>query len=77
MSSNDWLFDAIYQFFQSPTWQTPVQSFIEANCIFFVGDVKSTLPEAAKEQRRIHKEFTRIIDTLMQALLKDIGIDTK
>ncbi len=29
----DWIFDAIYEFFQSPRWQTPVQSFIEENCV--------------------------------------------
>lgn len=31
----------------------------------------------AQEHRDIHKQFTRLIDSLMQSLLSDIGIDQK
>ena len=31
----DWIFDAICAYFKSASWQSPVQSFIECNCVYF------------------------------------------
>lgn len=67
------MFDAIYAYFQSPRWQTPVQSFIESNCIYFEADRNND----NAENRRIHKVFTKMIDKLMQTLLSEIGINQK
>lgn len=69
----DWIFDAIYAFFQSARWQTPVQSFIEANCILFLGIEE----QVSNDHKNIHKQFTTLIDSLMQLLLTDIGINQK
>lgn len=33
--SNDWIFDAVMNIFQSPTWEIPFNQFIDENCIFF------------------------------------------
>lgn len=68
-----WMFDAIYDYFQSPRWQTPVQSFIESNCMNF--DPNDDNDNA--DNRRIHKVFTKMIDKLMQTLLNEIGINQK
>lgn len=75
MSTDDvsWMFDAIYAYFQSPRWQTPVQSFIESNCIYFEAKKDNDTPE----NRRIHKVFTKMIDKLMHTLLSEIGINQK
>lgn len=71
--SNSWMFDAIYTFFQSSRWQTPVQSFIESNCSNFeIGELNDT-----PENRQVHKIFTKLIDKLMQKLLMEIGITQK
>lgn len=32
---NDWIFDAVMNIFQSPTWEIPFNQFIDENCIFF------------------------------------------
>lgn len=70
---NAWMFDAIYTFFQSPRWQTPVQSFIESNCENFEEGHLNDTPE----NRQIHKVFTKMIDKLMHKLLMEIGITQK
>lgn len=75
-TENDWIFDAIYAFFQSARWQTPVQSFIEENCVFFLG-AEDEKVNMAQEHKDIHKQFTKLIDSLMQSLLSEIGIDQK
>jgi hypothetical protein len=71
MSENDWMFDAIYEFFQSARWQTPVQSFIETNCTTFEEGRENDNPE----NRKVHNVFTKMIDQLMQTLLTEIGIN--
>jgi hypothetical protein len=50
-----------------------MQSFIEANCGYFMGIKKGEA--ATPEILKIHKQFTMLVDSLMQLLLSDIGID--
>jgi len=67
------MFDAIYTYFQSARWQTPVQSFIESNCIHFKDKANNDSPD----HRKIHKVFTKMIDSLMTTLLLEIEINQK
>lgn len=75
----DWIFDAIHGFFASPRWQGPVQTYIEKYCIYFMetnqAQSADQVAKLKEEQTMIHREFTSLIDSLMQSLLKDIGID--
>ena len=50
-----------------------MQSFIEANCVLFLGIEE----QVSGEHKKIHKQFTTLIDSLMQLLLTDIGINQK
>jgi hypothetical protein len=34
----DWIFDSIIEFLQSPLWSTPVLDFIDENCAQFVAE---------------------------------------
>ncbi len=63
----------LYSYFKSDAWSSPVQTFIENNCLFFT-EAQPTLQEE-REQKEIHKEFTLLIDELIQVCLREFGID--
>ena len=33
IKKKDWIYDYVYQFLISPYWTTPIQEFIDQNCI--------------------------------------------
>ena len=73
MSNNqpdlEWMYEVVYQIIRSPEFRNPIKDFIDDNCGTFIG-----LDENTFEQGQLHKEFTLLIDNLLDTLTKEIGI---
>lgn len=68
-NETDWVYDCVYQIIRSPEFRNPIKDFIDDNCSTFVG-----LDENTFEQGDLHKKFMELIDSLLEILVKDIGI---
>ena len=65
----DWMYEVVLQIIRSPEFRNPIKDFIDDNCNTFIGVDENTF-----EQGQLHKEFTQLIDNLLDTLTKDIGI---
>lgn len=65
----DWMYDYVLQIIKSPEFRNPIKDFIDDNCNTFIGLEENTL-----DQGNLHKQFTKLIDNLLETLTKDIGI---
>ena len=68
-SEDDWLFDYMMETFRSPTWEVPVMTFIDENCVIFDNDEENKLVYTEK-----HREFCQLIDNLLSSHLSEIGV---
>ena len=68
-SEDDWLFDYMMETFRSPTWEVPVMTFIDENCVIFDNDEENKLIYTEK-----HREFCQLIDNLLCSHLAEIGV---
>jgi hypothetical protein len=67
-----WLYDFVLQVLQAPTWSVPVMEFIDSNCgIFDSGDENKLV------YSDIHERFCRLIETLLESHLADIGLTSE
>lgn len=66
---DDWIYDYIVQTITSPTFRTPIKNFIDENC-----DVFMEVEENTFRQGSIFKEFTLLIENLLNSALKENGI---
>lgn len=67
-----WLYDFVLQVLQAPTWSVPVMEFIDSNCgIFDSGDENKLV------YTDIHERFCRLIETLLESHLADIGLTSE
>ena len=65
----EWMYEVVLQIIRSPEFRNPIKDFIDDNCNTFIGVDENTF-----EQGQLHKEFTQLIDNLLDTLTKDIGI---
>lgn len=63
-----WLIDLILSFFHSPEWKAPVLSYIEEKWIVFDDEEENKL-----EYTVIHKEFKKLAEGLIEAMLWELG----
>jgi hypothetical protein len=63
-----WLIDLILSFFHSAEWKAPVLSYIEEKCIVFDDEEENKL-----EYTIIHKEFKKLTEGLIEAMLWELG----
>ena len=68
-SEDDWLFDYMMETSRSPTWEVPVMTFIDENCVIFDNDEENKLVYTEK-----HREFCQLIDNLLSSHLSEIGV---
>ena len=54
-NESDWLFDYMMETFQSPSWEVPVMTFIDENCLIFDNDDENKFAYTDK-----HKEFCHL-----------------
>lgn len=72
--NQDWIYEAILNFLNSPTWRIPVSEFTSNNCLVF-----AKKGEKRKEKMEVHKvlikqNFVEIINKLLNDLYLEIGI---
>ena len=65
----EWIYDCVLQIVKSPEFRNPIKDFIDDNCGSFIGVDENTF-----EQGALHKEFIILVDSLLDALVKDMGI---
>ena len=65
----EWMYEVVLQIIRSPEFRNPIKDFIDDNCGTFIGVEENTF-----EQGQLHKEFTQLIDNLLDSLTKDIGV---
>ena len=65
----DWLYECVVQIVRCPEFRNPIKDFIDDNCGSFIGVDENTF-----EQGALFKEFTTLIDNLLETLTQDIGI---
>ena len=59
----------IIGFLRSPRWKTPVMSFLDENCINFDNEEENKL-----EFTTIHVQFKRLVEGLLEELMRDLGV---
>ena len=65
----EWLYECVVQIVRCPEFRNPIKDFIDDNCGSFIGVDENTF-----EQGALFKEFTTLIDNLLETLTQDIGI---
>jgi hypothetical protein len=82
-NNNGWIADTVGDFIHSPIWAAPIHTFIEANCATFdyddddddVTEEDDTVPASMEEQLNIYQQYERLVDSLINSLGKDLGLD--
>lgn len=68
----DWIVEAVLQFVRSPMWTTPVQNFIDSNCVYFDNEEELKL-----EYTAIHQKFRTLIEDVLESFLSELGTDAE
>lgn len=67
----DWLFDYVQSVFQAPTWELPIGSFIDENCIVFDNEDENKL--AYTEVHQVRGRRARASEARMGTLYPSIA----
>ena len=65
----EWLVEVIVQYLVSPIWKLNINSFMDENCIIFEDTEENSL-----EHLKIHKEFIKMVDDMLQTFIDDIQV---
>ena len=65
----EWIYDYVVQIIKSPEFRNPIKDFIDENCGTFIGTDENTF-----EQGGLFKEFVMLIENLLEASLKELGV---
>ena len=68
-TDNEWYYDYILETISSPQFRNPIKDFIDKNCYSFVGTEENSL-----EQGNLFKQFTKLVDNLLEVSLMKLGI---
>ena len=68
-TDNEWYYDYILETISSPQFRNPIKDFIDKNCYSFVGTEENSL-----EQGNLFKQFTKLVDNLLEKSLTELGI---
>jgi hypothetical protein len=68
----DWFFDMIIGFLRSPRWKAPVMSFLDEKCIVFDNEDENKL-----EFTPIHNEFKKLVESLLEELMVELGVSNE
>ncbi|XP_041351894.1 cilia- and flagella-associated protein 36-like [Gigantopelta aegis] len=68
-SRNEYVLDELICYLSNPLFQVPVISFMENNCIIFEPSC-----EDSSECKQVHKDYKKMIDTLLSSFLTDTGL---
>lgn len=59
----------IIGFLRSPRWKVPVMTFLDEKCVSFDNEDENKL-----EFTGIHNEFKKIVENLLEELMRDLGV---
>lgn len=65
----EWIYDYVVQIIKSPEFRNPIKDFIDENCGSFIGEDENTF-----EQGGLYKEFVMLVENLLEASLKELGV---
>lgn len=65
----EWIYDYVVQIIKSPEFRNPIKDYIDENCGTFIGTDENTF-----EQGGLFKEFVMLIENLLEASLKELGV---
>ena len=68
-TENEWYYDYILETISSPQFRNPIKDFIDENCIVFVGEEENSV-----EQGILFKKFTKLVESLLEISLTELGI---
>lgn len=68
-SEHDWLFDYIMNVFKAPTWEVPVMSFIDDNCVVFDNEEENKFAYSELHEVRTHQTDHALLDCGLTRLL--------
>ena len=60
-SAGEWVFEYMHGVFQAPTWEVPIGTFIDENCLVFDNEEENKLSHTEVHQVRRHALFTVIL----------------
>mgnify|MGYP005993149321 CR=1 FL=1 len=58
-SASEWVFEYVHGVFQAPTWEGPIGTFIDDNCIVFDDEEENKLSHTEVHQVRRHNWLRR------------------
>ena len=58
--------------FRSPTWEVPIMTFIDENCVIFDNDKENKENKLVYTEK--HREFCQLIDNLLSSHLSEVGV---
>ncbi|EGD78818.1 hypothetical protein PTSG_01793 [Salpingoeca rosetta] len=67
-----WVVDSVVGFLCSPQWTTPINNFLEANCLEFAPDEENKL-----SYTRIHKEYQELVESVLEGFLSELGLSAE
>lgn len=65
----EWIYDYVVQIIKSPEFRNPIKDYIDENCGTFIGTDENTF-----EQGGLFKEFVMLIENLLEASMKELGV---
>ena len=71
-SEHDWLFEYVTSVLSSPSWEVPIMSFIDDNCILFGAEEENSLLQA-----EVHNKFKNLIEGLLEDHLNQVEVGRK
>lgn len=69
MAEIEWIYEYVIQIIKSPEFRNPIKDFIDDNCGSFIG-----LDENTFQQSGLFKEFTMLIDNILETALTNFGV---
>jgi len=69
VGAEDSCYFMIMGFLHSPSWKTPVMSFLDKNCILFNNEDENKL-----EFTSVHNEFKNLVERLLMDLTGDLDV---
>jgi hypothetical protein len=65
----NWIFDFVMDIFKAPTWEVPIMSFIDENCIVFDGELENKFAYS-----ELHASFRDLAESLLESHLSEVSV---
>ena len=69
MEDVNWIFDFVMDIFKAPTWEVPIMSFIDENCIVFDNEQENKFAYS-----ELHASFRDLAESLLERHLEEVSV---